>query len=53
MRTSRARRRHPLAAANAVLEHLILRHFGLNLRRTETKGSSPRAQERAEGHTAP
>lgn len=53
MRSSRDRRCHPLAAANAALEHLVLRHFGLQLSRTETKESPPRMPERAGGPAAP
>ena len=37
MRSSLARRRHPLAAATAALEQLVLRHFGLHLSRAEAK----------------
>lgn len=37
MRPSRAHRHHPLAAAGAALEHLVLRHFGFHLIRTDTK----------------
>jgi hypothetical protein len=41
MRSFRTRRRHPLAAASTTMEHLVLRHFGLQLTRHETKDPPP------------
>jgi hypothetical protein len=53
MRSSFARRRHPLAAANAALEHLVLRHFGLQLNRSEVRHPPPRPPDRAGGPETP
>lgn len=47
MPSVRARRRHPLAAAGAAVEHLVLRHFGLRLNRHEAKDPPPRMPDRA------
>lgn len=41
MRPSRPRSLHPLTAAGSALEHLVLRHFGLQLSRPDAK-QSPR-----------
>jgi hypothetical protein len=49
MSSSRARRHHPLAAASAALEHIVLRHFGLQLSRAEVKESPARTPERVGG----
>jgi hypothetical protein len=53
MRSFHVRRHHPLATANAALEHLVLRHFGLQLSRTAAAESPPRRPERAGGPGAP
>ena len=53
MRSSRPHRRNPLAVANAALDQLVLRHFGLQLSRTETKEPPPRTPRRGEGPPAP
>jgi hypothetical protein len=46
MRPFRTRRHHPLATTGNAIEHLVLRHFGLELR-TEPKPSSARLKDRA------
>jgi hypothetical protein len=46
MRPSRAHSHHPLAAAGSALEHLVLRHFGLQLIPTQTKESPRRSRRR-------
>ena len=53
MRSFRTRGRHPLVAASTTVELLVLRHFGLELTRHETKDSSPRIPERAGRPTSP
>ncbi|MGZ4293603.1 MAG: hypothetical protein ACXVRM_05130 [Solirubrobacteraceae bacterium] len=49
MRSSRARRHHPLAAAGAALEHLVLRHFGFHVIRADAEESPARDPTRAGG----
>lgn len=53
MRSFRTRRRHPLVAASTAVDHLVLRHFGLQLTRHEAKDSPPRTPERAGRPTSP
>ncbi len=49
MRPSRARAHHPLTAAGSALEHLLLRHFGFELIRTDVKQSPRRPRRRSDG----
>jgi hypothetical protein len=53
MRSFRTRRRRPLAAASTAVEHVVLRHFGLQLTRHEAKASRHRAPGRAGRPTLP
>jgi len=46
MHSFRTRRHHPLAAAGTAVEHIVLRHFGLQLHRDKIEASSPRATGR-------
>jgi hypothetical protein len=53
MRPSPVPRHHPLAAAGTALEHLILRHFGFQVMRSETNESPPKAaKDAADAHQA-
>lgn len=47
MRPSRTRSHHPLAVAGSALEHLVLRHFGLQLK--PAAKHSPRRSRRRSG----
>jgi hypothetical protein len=47
MRSFRTRRHHPLVAASTAVDHVVLRHFGLQLTRHEAKDSPPRRPGRA------
>jgi hypothetical protein len=49
MRPSRVYRHHPLAAAGSALEHVVLRHFGFHVIRSETKERPDHAPNVARG----
>jgi hypothetical protein len=51
MRPSRARSHHPLTAAGSALEHLVLRHFGLQLIQPDSKQSPRRSRRRSDPPT--
>lgn len=53
MLSFRTRRHHPLLAAGTAVEHLVLRHFGLQLPRNETKDSPRHTSGRAGHPTSP
>ena len=46
MRPSRIRSHHPLTTAGSALEHLVLRHFGLQLIRPDGKQPPRRSPRR-------
>ena len=53
MRPARVRRHHPLVAVGSALEHIVLRHFGFRVIRTEAKEPPGDASRLAGGARAP